>query len=120
MNLTLYLDDDFFSDLRVLLLRQAGFDVVFPAEVGTTGSPDAQHLRRSTELGRVLVSHNVADFHRLHGEVLAANGHHSGILLVHQQPPVSAAEIVRRFVAFDARFAGQTARDALLFPPMHG
>ena len=117
MNLLLYLDDDFYSHLRARLLRQAGFDVVVPAQIGTTGSPDSEHLRRSTELGRVLISHNVRDFHRLHTQLVAQDGHHAGIMLFHQNPPSSAAELVRRIALMDVMFEGLSPADSLLFPP---
>ena len=78
----LYLDDDSANPVLARFLRQAGHDVEMPVEAGSRGARDAAHLTRAIVQNRVLLSRNHADFQALHTLVLAAQGHHSGILIV--------------------------------------
>jgi predicted nuclease of predicted toxin-antitoxin system len=78
----LYLDDDSAHRLLVRLLRQAGHDVELPADVGMVGEEDPVHLTHAIGEDRVLLSKNHDDFRNLHNLILAAQGHHPGILIV--------------------------------------
>ncbi|MCY3023268.1 MAG: DUF5615 family PIN-like protein [Planctomycetota bacterium] len=78
----LYLDDDSADPILARFLRQAGHDVELPVEAGSRGARDAAHLTRAILQNRVLLSRNYADFRALHTLVLAAQGHHSGILII--------------------------------------
>jgi hypothetical protein len=80
----LYLDDDSCSSVLVALLHKAGHDVLIPANIGMTGSHDAEHLLRSLHEGRVFLSRNVNDFDPIHKLVIGCSGVHFGILLVRQ------------------------------------
>lgn len=115
MNLAIYFDDDFVKSSRADDLRSAGFDVVIPRDAGTAGFADPDHLEQATRTERILVSHNVADFHRIHTDWMLAGLHHAGIVLVHQRPILSSSEIVRRFLAMDSELANVGARDQILF-----
>jgi hypothetical protein len=77
----LYLDDDSAAALLLRLLRRAGHDVCVPADVGTSGQPDPEHLMRAVQDDRVLLTRNYRDFEHLHALVLVVQGHHPGILL---------------------------------------
>jgi len=78
----LYLDDDSIFPVLVRLLRQAGHDVLLPADLGISGVDDPVHLRYAIRNKRVLLTHNYQDFEFLHDLVLEAQGHHPGICVV--------------------------------------
>jgi len=78
----LYLDDDSASALLARLLRQAGHDVLLPADVGMAGEDDSVHLLRALREQRVLLSQNHHDFDNLHNLIIFSGGHHPGILVV--------------------------------------
>jgi len=80
----LYLDDDSIATLLVKLLRQAGHDLLLPAQAGLTGDSDAAQLERAIREQRVLVSKNHDDFEDLHRLVITSSGHHPGILIIRQ------------------------------------
>lgn len=78
----LYLDDDSARAVLVRLLTSAGHDVQTPADAGTTGLSDPEHLIHSISNDLVLLSGNHRDFSVLNDLVLLASGHHPGILVV--------------------------------------
>src|SRR5262245_51876304 len=80
----IYLDDDTAAVLLVRLLRRAGHDVMTPADAGLLGNDDPVHLTHAIRMSRVFVSKNYEDFEELHDLVMAAQGHHPGILVIRQ------------------------------------
>lgn len=78
----LYLDDDSTSAVLLQMLRQAGHDVLSPADLGIAGAEDPVHLRHAIRLDRAFLSHNYDDFKFLHDLLLEGKGHHPGILIV--------------------------------------
>jgi predicted nuclease of predicted toxin-antitoxin system len=78
----LYLDDDSASVVLARLLRNAGHDVQLPGHAGMAGREDPVHLAHAIRADRVLLSANYGDFENLHDLVMAARGHHPGILIV--------------------------------------
>jgi hypothetical protein len=78
----LYLDDDACATVLVALLRKAGHDVIIPADIGTIGSHDAEHLLRSVREGRVFLSYNCKDFKPIHELVIGCGGSHTGVVLI--------------------------------------
>jgi predicted nuclease of predicted toxin-antitoxin system len=79
----LYLDDNLTDRRVVAQLRRAGHTVVLPAEVGRTGAPDAQHFAEAIRQAAALLTRNYQDFIDLHDLILAAGGHHAGLLLIY-------------------------------------
>jgi hypothetical protein len=77
-----YLDDDSAQNLLVQLLRQAGHDVLIPADVGLAGQTDPIHLLHAMREQRVLLSHNYDDFRILHELPIEGQEHHPGMLIV--------------------------------------
>jgi predicted nuclease of predicted toxin-antitoxin system len=75
------------EDVRPLvgrLLAERGWDVVSVVGLGRTGIADERQLEWATHEGRVLVSHNVADFARL-AAVWSRDGKcHGGMILLRQ------------------------------------
>jgi predicted nuclease of predicted toxin-antitoxin system len=80
----IYLDDDLASPNLARLLRNAGHDAQLPVEANFAGENDAVHLRHAVRDQRVLLTRNHDDFEDLHELLLAARGHHPGILVVRQ------------------------------------
>jgi hypothetical protein len=79
----LYLDDDSVDPGLIRLLRRDGHDVQVPADVGLAGSSDQVHRAHAIRDRRANLTRNYKDFDGLHDlVVLAANGHHAGILVV--------------------------------------
>jgi len=80
----LYLDEDSASPLLARLLANAGHDVQVPAEVQLGGETDPAQLTHAIRQQRVLLTSNYDDFEELHDLILAAAGHHPGVLVVRQ------------------------------------
>lgn len=96
----LYIDDDSVDTGLIRLLRRAGHDVRIPADVGMAGSSDHVHLAHAIRDNRAVLTRNYRDFEPLHDlVVLAARGHHAGILAVryddNKKHKMSSADIVR-------------------------
>ena len=62
-------------------LRMSGIVVTTVAEARMRGRTDAEQLAFATQGGMVLVSFNVRDYMRLHGELVRAGEHHTGMVL---------------------------------------
>jgi predicted nuclease of predicted toxin-antitoxin system len=96
----LYLDDDSVDPSLIRLLRRDGHDVQVPADVGLAGSTDPIHLAHAIRNRRALLTRNHRDFESLHDLIVfAANGHHTGILVVrfdnNPRNNMSAGDIAR-------------------------
>jgi hypothetical protein len=78
----LYMDDDSIQGTLVALLRDAGHDVVVPADFRLAGAHDAVHLTKAIVSGRVLMTYNHGDFEELRALLEVAGGRHPGILVV--------------------------------------
>ncbi len=77
-----YLDDDAASPELAGRFRKAGHDVQVPRDVGLPGQDDAVHLTHAIRQDRVCISYNYGDFENLHNLIMAAKGHHPGILVI--------------------------------------
>jgi predicted nuclease of predicted toxin-antitoxin system len=78
----LYLDDNVASVTLVSHLRRAGHKATLPADVGTSGDSDAQHLAYAATNTLVCLTGDHEDFLHLHLLVRATGGRHPGILVV--------------------------------------
>jgi|688.fasta_scaffold21202_4 hypothetical protein len=87
-SIRLYLDEDSMDWVLVEALRSRGIDIVTVQEVGTQGYRDDEQLAWATAQNRVLYSHNIADFCRLHSEWLELGRLHSGIALMAQDTAI--------------------------------
>jgi predicted nuclease of predicted toxin-antitoxin system len=79
-----YLDDNMASPVLAGLLRNAGHDVELPADANMTGENDPVHLAHAIQKDRSCLTYDYSDFEDLHELILAAQGHHPGILVVRQ------------------------------------
>lgn len=104
--------DENVSERVLPALHRFGLDVVTTTQLGLKGATDPRQLLVATQLGRVLVTHNGADFRMLH-ETLGRwaeawdVGHlvrHAGILIIVQESRMQAttmAAIVDRLARED-------------------
>ena len=81
-----------------------------------SGRPDPEHLTYAIRTGRVVLTRNYGDFERLHLLIMAAQGHHPGILLVRRDNDprrnMKPHDIVRALRNLEA--SGQTMPDSCL------
>lgn len=67
-------------------LRLRGYDVVTTRQAGRRGLTDAEQLNYAHSQRRILFTHNVADFAKIHVEYVRKGREHSGIILARQLP----------------------------------
>jgi len=84
----LYLDEDSMDRVLVDALRARGIDILTVQEVGTQGYTDERQLDWATQQKRVLYSHNIADFCRLHSAWVELGKIHHGIALLQQNTTI--------------------------------
>ena len=78
----LHVDEDLADPLILKLLQQAHHDVEGTHDAGLMGAADPVQFMRAIQEDRVLLTGNHEDFLNLHALVLAAQGHHPGVLVV--------------------------------------
>jgi predicted nuclease of predicted toxin-antitoxin system len=81
----LYLDEDV-PEAIAHALRLRGYDALTVKEAGRKGDSDIEQLHYAFLEGRVLLSHNVADFCRIHADFITREDEHNGIILSKQLP----------------------------------
>jgi len=81
----LYLDDNITDRRVVAQLQRMGHVVLLPAAAEHSGVSDAKHLTYTIREGYVLFTQNYQDFLDLHDLILAAGGHHRGLLLLYTE-----------------------------------
>jgi hypothetical protein len=85
LGVRIYLDEN--VNVHVMdVLRQRGYDVTHALIEGNMQLPDEQHLRWANGQGRAVVTHDFADFVRLHTEFIQRHEQHEGIILVPVRP----------------------------------
>ena len=92
----LYCDEDSQNHGLVSALRARGLDVLTAGDSGMLHIPDEAQLRHAHQQGRVLFTHNVTDFCRLHDRFLRETKTHSGIIVAEQG--LSVGERLRRLL----------------------
>ncbi len=97
MKIRLYLDEDAMAEDLVQALTERGVDVTTANSEGMVFRPDVAHLAHATLNGRVLYSFNVGDYCQIHGEWLASEKSHAGIIVASQQR-FSIGEQMRRLL----------------------
>ena len=95
-------------------LRTRSIDVVTAADAGMIRRKDQDHLSLATVQGRVLYSFNVADFHEIHKDWMAAGRAHAGMIL-NQQKRYSIGEQIRRMVRLIGSLTEEGMRNRVEF-----
>jgi predicted nuclease of predicted toxin-antitoxin system len=96
---TLSLDEDV-DVLLADLIKARGFDAATTAAAGRRSTDDAAQLAYATAEGRVLLTHNRADFEALAQQYYETGRPHSGILIAVRRPVYDLAR--RVLVILDA------------------
>ncbi|HLF04995.1 MAG TPA: DUF5615 family PIN-like protein [Dehalococcoidia bacterium] len=85
LGVRVYLDENI--DLQVAEALQArGYDATHAFTEGNRRFPDEDHLLYAAAQGRALVTHNFADYARLHLNFIQRGERHAGIILVPVRP----------------------------------
>ena len=92
MAIRLLLDEDI-PILLAQVLRERGYDVVHATEEGLSGATDDRVFEQAFAHGRVLLTHNVADFLALTERRAVEERPHRGLFLAPQLP---FGELLRR------------------------
>ncbi|HET6882596.1 MAG TPA: DUF5615 family PIN-like protein [Pirellulales bacterium] len=104
-------DEDVYADIAIRL-RQHGIDAVSTPEVGRLTEDDPSQLEWATQNGRVLMTFNVGDFVKLHGEWLRNGKHHAGIVVSEQS---ELGKTLRRLLNLAASLRAEDLLDRLEF-----
>ncbi len=111
LGIKVYLDENVNLHLTTALI-QRGYDSTHALTEGNRKFADEQHLQFATTSGRAVVTHNFADFLRLHMEFAQRNEHHKGIILISVR---SLSELLTRLCSHLDSFAPDQQRDNLLW-----
>ncbi|QUS60968.1 DUF5615 family PIN-like protein [Synechocystis sp. PCC 7339] len=109
----LYLDEDAMSNSLLKALRSKEIDVISVQEAGTEGFPDNQQLDWATSQERVIYSHNISDFCRLHSQYLETGRNHAGIALISQDTAIG--DQVRAVIAFVSQTTSENMKNECIF-----
>jgi len=108
----LYFDED--ADARLAVaLRQRGYDVVTTADVGLLEASDEEQLVYAASQQRVLVTHNITHFPKVHVVWVETRREHWGIIILIGHSAVSAW--LRRMENLLNRFSAEELQNQLLF-----
>ncbi len=110
----LYLDEDTIKGALIQALRNADLDVITVADSGKLGYPDEEQLIWAAEQGRVIYSFNIGDFYRLHGDFIAQEKSHAGIVLAPQQQ-YSVGQQLRGLLKLAADKSAEEMANQLVF-----
>lgn len=114
MTIRLYVDEDASARALVQGLRARGVDVVTAYEAHLSGADDPSQLVYASAQSRVLYTFNVGHFYRIHGDWLAQERPHAGIIVVHRQKyPVG--EQIRRLLRIINSRSAEEVRNTLRF-----
>lgn len=81
----LYLDEDV-PEAVAMSLRLRGYEVLTVKETGKKGLTDIEQLKYASSQNRVIFTHNIADFNKIHSDFIKKGLDHSGIILSKQLP----------------------------------
>ena len=93
-------------------LRHYGYDALTVREAGRRGRSDEEQLDYAASTGRALLSHNIADFARLHERWLAQGREHWGILLTEE---IDFRNLLRRILRALDRYSADEAKNRVIF-----
>src|SRR5437660_1735781 len=100
LGIRVYLDENVNVHLTAAL-GQLGYDATHALAEGHVQRPDEEHLRAATAQGRAVVTHDFADFVRLHADLTQRNEQHEGIILVPLRPlPELVARLSRHLETY--------------------
>ena len=83
-DIRLYIDEDSMDQALIRALKARNMNVITVLDAQTEGQLDEEQLQLASSQGRVLYSHNIADFCRIHSEFITQGKFHAGIALLSQ------------------------------------
>jgi predicted nuclease of predicted toxin-antitoxin system len=110
---TFYADEDFPGPI-VTLLRARGYDILTVQQDGRSGANDPAVLARAIELGRVVLTKNRDDFHRLH---VAVPDHFGIVTITDDKDRAALADRIQAAVFAHTDLAGVLIRVVRPNPP---
>lgn len=109
--IALYLDEDV-PEAVAFALRLRGYDVLTVKEAGRKGLTDPEQLAYAHASGRILLTHNTADFCQLHKASLSNGGEHSGIIVAKQRP---IGILLKGLLHLLSRLTPETSKNQLIW-----
>ncbi|MGD0237096.1 MAG: DUF5615 family PIN-like protein [Syntrophorhabdales bacterium] len=107
----MFLDEDV-PEAVAVALRLRGYDVATVREAGRKGLTDVEQLDYAHSQGRVFLTHNIADFAKIHLEYARNGRQHSGIIVARQLP---VGVIVAALLRFLSSSKGRDVRNVLIW-----
>jgi predicted nuclease of predicted toxin-antitoxin system len=107
----LYLDEDVPEAIAVAL-RLRGYDVMTVSEVGRKGLTDIEQIKYATSENRIMFTHNIADFCKIHSEFIKRGNEHSGIILSKQ---VSVGIIIKALLRLLSNLTNEKVRNNVIW-----
>ena len=96
-------------------LRGRGFDATYAQEVRNARATDEEHLRWAAAAGRVLLTYDRGDFHRLATEWAEAGDHHAGIVISAAPPLLPYGTLLRRLLVLLDELSAEELADRLVW-----
>jgi predicted nuclease of predicted toxin-antitoxin system len=81
----LYLDEDV-PEAIAMALRLRGYDVITVKEASNKGLTDLDQIQYAISEERVLFTHNIADFCKIHSGFINKGYEHNGLIVTRQLP----------------------------------
>lgn len=81
----LYFDEDV-PEAVAIALRLRGYNVITAREAGKKGLSDNEQLKHASSEERILFTHNIADFSKIHMEFVRKGSEHCGLIFSKQLP----------------------------------
>lgn len=78
--------DEDVPEAIAMALRLRGYDVMTVKEAGRKGFADVEQLTYASSEKRIIFTHNIADFCKIHSDFTKRGLEHSGIILSKQLP----------------------------------
>lgn len=104
-----FTDEDVYGSVA-RRLRELGFEATSTPEADRLGATDQTQLEWAVQEGRVLLTFNVADFARLHGEWMSLPRHHADLVVSSQRP---VGDLLRRVMSLASALGAEEMRDRL-------
>lgn len=111
MRIKVYVDEDIPLSFSQALVNR-GVDVVTTQQASNCGHSDAAQLDFATKEERAIITHNKKDFVQLHGEYMAAEKSHAGIIVTDQLP---VGILLRRFMKLWFALSSEGMKNRLEF-----
>lgn len=110
--IALFLDENVDERLSPTL-RHYGYDALTAKEAGRKGRQDEEQLQCAAAEARALLSHDIADFARLHERWQAQGLEHWGILLTEE---IHFRRLLQRVLKTLDLYSADEARNRVIFP----